>query len=371
MKKLTTLCLLTILTSLVICGQDNLLNGPEGIDYDPSDKSYYVTNANDGKIIRIDNDGICEVFYEGLSVPMGIMVMGDSVFITSNDPSTVSCIDKITGELIDATIIPGSNALSHFDCDQRTGYIYIVDQYGMMIKYDTRTLNYNIFVAQGGLHNGITTPEVDTANNRILVFSWPTTFVKGVSINDSGIIEDLVNPQRGKFIDCVTGPSGYIYASTWSGNRIYMFSSDMTTPPVEFASGFNQPAGLVYNPDIDMLVVCNFGDNTLDSIALYTETGEFQDLLNPDSRLFLFPNPVGSCLNINYNLSVPSYVQFSVYSISGKEIFSSCPQYHKPGPFKLCYQTQHLLPGNYFISLCIDNKDIMTKKFTKLVIDVP
>ena len=46
--------------------QTNLLNGPEGITYHSASKSYFVTNATDGKIIKIDSLMEQSVFYHGI-----------------------------------------------------------------------------------------------------------------------------------------------------------------------------------------------------------------------------------------------------------------------------------------------------------------
>nr|NQU91823.1 T9SS type A sorting domain-containing protein [Bacteroidota bacterium] len=282
--------------------QTNLLNGPEGITFDITTKSYFVTNANNGRVIKIDSLQNHSIFYQGLSVPMGIELIGDSLFVASNDPSTISCIDINTGELLGDMTITESPSMAHMDYDPTTGYLYVIGQAGQVFKINTRTLSYNVFVNTGhGVVNGSQTCIVDTASHHLYVFSWPITFVRCVNLNDSSDVQNMVNPLTGQYIDCTKDPDGNIYVASWQGNKIQKFAPDCSVLPEVFATGFNKPAGLVYNPLENVIAVCNFGGNSLSFVSL-SVTGinnPHNDASNP-MEIELFPNPVKDILTINF-----------------------------------------------------------------------
>ena len=269
-----TIFFIALYFSLFLTGssQTNLLNGPEGIAYYSASKSYFVSNATNGQIIKIDSLMEQSVFYQGFSVPMGVEVVGDSLFVASNDPSAVSCIDIINGELIGSMQITQSPSMAHMDIDKRTGFLYVMGQAGQVFKINTKMLTCNLY-ATSGIPNGSQTCTVDTANNCLDIFSWPTTFVRSVDLTDSTEVQNLVNPGFGQNIDCTQDSEGYIYVSSWQGNKINKFAPGCTSLPEVFKTGFNKPAGLIYNPDENLIAVCNYGGNSVDFIEL--DTTEF------------------------------------------------------------------------------------------------
>jgi len=353
-------CLMT-----TVQAQNNLLNGPEGIAYDKGTKSYFVTNASDGKIIQIDSLGNHSIFYQGLSVPMGLHLVGDSLLVSSNDPSTISCIQITSGSLLGEITISESQSMAHMDYDGRTHSLYVIGQQGQVFKIDVPSLTYEEFVpVGGGLANGSQTCVVDTTNNCLLIFGWPTTFVREVDLNDPTLVQNLINPQCGQYIDCIRGPQGSIYVASWQGHIIHKFQPDCSSLPEVFATGFNKPAGMVYNPDEDAIAVCNFGGNSIDFITLNTtdvdnNTGYLK------TELKLYPNPVKKMLHLKYCLPEPSRVSVAIKTTEGKIVHTQSAVMFPSGENKLTINCTDYSPGIYLVTLIINDNETVTRKFIK------
>ncbi len=357
MQKLTTL-LIVMFSILALTGfsQSNLLNGPEGIACHTAGKSYFVTNATDGKIIKIDSLMEQSVFYEGFSVPMGCEIVGDSLFVASNDPSTITCINAITGEFIGSMTITQSPSMAHMDIDKRTGFLYVMGQAGQVFKINTKTLTYNLY-ATSGIPSGAQTCTVDTTNNCLYIFSWPTTFVRSVNLSDSSDVQNMVNPGFGQNIDCTHDSEGYIYVSSWQGNKINKFSPGCSSSPEIFETGFNKPAGLFYNADANLIAVCNYGGNSIDYIELETTNTGFNN--GENFELKVYPNPVEYELKVVNKKKPKQRKTLSVYNLQGKEIINS----YFTGNFTKI-NLNHIPSGTYLLKL--ETQDgVIVKKIIK------
>ena len=357
MKLLTTLLFISFLTlSCITVSQTNLLNGPEGIAYHSPTKSYFITNATDGKVIKIDSTMEQSVFYEGFSVPMGCEIVGDSLFVASNDPSTVSCLDIYTGDIIESITITQSPSMAHMDIDKRTGFLYVIGQAGQVFKINTKTLTYDLF-ASVGIPNSSQTCSVDTINNCMYIFSWPTTFVRSVNLLDSTDVQSLINPGFGQNIDCTKDNDGNIYVSSWQGNKINKFAPGCNTAPEVFETGFNKPAGLIYNQDDNLIAVCNYAGNSVDFVELETTGIEYGFADNVD--ISVYPNPVGDLMNISVNNDSGRKKTVIIYNINGAVLRTA----HFTNSFKHL-DIKHLSEGMYFVQVKY-NKGLYVKKIIK------
>ncbi len=356
MKNLT-LSLLSICCGLmsVVQAQTNLLNGPEGISYHQASKSYFVSNATDGKIIKLDSLSGQSIFYEGFSVPMGVEIIGDSLFVASNDPSTVSCIDVNNGELIGSMIISESPSMAHMDFDPRTGLLYVIGQSGKVFKINSATLTYNVFVASG-LPNSTQTCSIDTASNCMYIFSWPATTVRSVNLLDSTDIQSLVYPALGQQIDCTKDASGYIYVSCWQGNKIIKYSPGCTVAPEVFSTGYNKPAGLTYNPDENIIVIANYGGNTIDMIELSPIV--LNEHLETDFNLNIFPNPFQKVCNIEYCGPPKQDMRIDIYDAHGRLIRNLFNGYTNGSKLVFPFEAHQLSAGIYYCRMTANDKVI-------------
>jgi type IX secretion system substrate protein len=324
--------------------QTNLLNGPEGISFHQPGKCYYVSNAKDGKIIRIDSLFNQTIFYEGFSVPMGVEIVGDSLFIASNDPSTISCINVLNGELAGSILIPESQSMGHMDIDKRTGFLYVIGQAGDVFKINTSTLSYNVFV-DSGLPNNTQTCSVDTLNDCLYTFSWPTTYVRSVNLSDSSDIQSHVNPLTGSYIDCTKDNDGNIYVSSREGDKINKFQPGCMVVPEVFETDFEKPAGLTYNQNENLIAVCNYDSDSIDYIHL-TTTGFDNNVDQHLATPIIYPNPVEIELNIIITGDIDEETNMIIYDIS-RQIVMNVRFIGNASSFNI----NDILPGIYFLRI--------------------
>ena len=283
----------------------------------------------------------------GFSVPMGCEIVGDSLFIASNDPSTITCLNANNGELIGSMTITQSPSMAHMDIDLRTGMLYVIGQAGQVFKINTKTLTYNLY-ATTGIPNGSQTCSVDTVNNCLYIFSWPVAYVRSVNLSDSSDVANLVNPGFGQNIDCTKDSEGYIYVSSWVGNKINKFAPGCASAPEVFETGFNKPAGLIYNPENNLIAVCNYSGNSINYIELETTNTGFNNFDNFEFNVY--PNPVLRELNVEVDNRIDVY-SISFYNISGDKLAS----YHSDANSQQI-NMQHFQGGIYLLVIESNNK---------------
>jgi hypothetical protein len=75
-----------------------------------------------------------------------------------------------------------------------------------------------------------------------------------------------------------------------------------------------------------------------------------------------YPNPFNPVTTIEYSLSHTSYVDLSVYNISGQKVATIIAKNQLPGNYKTSWDARDLASGIYFYRLSIDNAFIQTRK---------
>ncbi|MBL7933433.1 MAG: T9SS type A sorting domain-containing protein, partial [Bacteroidia bacterium] len=75
-------------------------------------------------------------------------------------------------------------------------------------------------------------------------------------------------------------------------------------------------------------------------------------------ELSLFPNPANEVLNIKYNLKEESGIGISIIDMNGKVIVREKPYRAKPGAYENSIDVRSLVPGNYIVSIKLDQHTI-------------
>jgi hypothetical protein len=249
-------------------------NDPEAIIYDSELKRYIVGNAGDGKIFTVDSLEAVSPFLDtiGAELVMSFEIIGDSLFATTNDPLTVTCLNRITGENIYQLNMDSlTGSFSQTVVDPRNNDIYVVMQQGAVYKVIPNRAQIWKF-ADDGLGTSSQTVEIDTVQNRLMIFSFNNPYVTFINLNDSTDVER--GPHIGSYQNTasVATPDGYVYLSTWSGNRIRRFHRDSIGETITFCDdSVRQPVSITFNPDKKELATCNFGNNTVTIIEFETD----------------------------------------------------------------------------------------------------
>ena len=75
----------------------------------------------------------------------------------------------------------------------------------------------------------------------------------------------------------------------------------------------------------------------------------------------IYPNPFNPIINIEYELSEPTAVQFGIYNIKGAEIDRIYAGYKQPGFYTTIWNGENYSSGMYFIVLENESKSFMKK----------
>jgi len=344
----------------IICDSNELLNHPKDIVYDQVRHCFYITNHAGNNVVTMDSLGNFEEMFNSLPGPMGLALFNDTLIISSSSPATITAVNVTTGDILYQLSVPEATYLSHMDADPRNNLVYIIEQQGGIIKLDYQLPFYTVFVPLNSeLAYGSQTVEVDTTNNRLLVYQWNPGYIKAVNLADSTQITNACAQGISQVHASESIPNGETYVSRYYNNSIYCYEADLPASPVLIASGFCQPAGLAYNPDNNSLYICNYGCNTIDVVPLFP-TG-YDDFPEQSRACNVFPNPAKSIISIELNLKLTGDVFIAVTDLQGREVI----QYSyslMAGDQCITLPVEILSSGTYLITLKDRMETIITKK---------
>lgn len=345
---------------------DPLFNNPEGIIYDEEANQYFVGNAGDGKLLIIDSLNNVSLFKEdiGADMIMAFEIIGDSLLISTNYPRTLTCINKNTGDSIYQLILDTiAGACSQMAYDERTGYLYIVDQYAAILKADVKNATCNVF-SSTYLPQGSQTIELDTVENRLILFSWPISIVKYININDSTDVTNGPNTGTKNYLCSTKDNDGYIYVSSWEGHKVMKMHIDSLDNTEIFCDdSLYQPAGIAYNQVDNKFAICNNGNNSI-TFAQVTDT-----ITNVESPIkeSLFDmtviyNPLLNEIKVLFNTRIQKKYQVSIINVMGRNLVNKTIEIAVLGKNSIQLSTTGLPKGIYLVRLRDADTIISVKK---------
>lgn len=259
-----------------LIASSNLLNNPESAVYDSINNRYIISNWGDGAIIKIDSNGIQSYFNIALQNKYkvaGLYIFGDTLLAASGDTLNSDSTGKgligfnlTTGEIIFHIPIPGIGLPNDITSD-KNGIIYLTDYWGdKLYIIDYRTPS--VMIKEGlNYPNGIT---YDDINNRLIILSvgGDGAPLLSVDLKDTLLSVIIKTGLTGGTDGITKDREGNYYISEWEGDKIYKLDKNFTTSPIQFSSGHNDPADIYFDRVNNILVVPNFGSNTIDFIPL-------------------------------------------------------------------------------------------------------
>ncbi len=256
--------ILVIILAANSVNAQNLLLSPESAIFDEAHNRYLVSNYANGDIIAIDMEGNQSYFNADLWAVAGLHIVGNTLYAASS--SGLKGFDLDTGELLMDISYSYMDILNGITSDT-SGYLYVTD-YGENAKRIYRILiadqSLSVIYIDEPLLNGIT---FDAESNRLLTVSNYSgdNKIRAISLDDFSVT--IVASTGFSTVDGLTRDiNGSYYFSDWGTDAIYKFNSDFTIGPTMVQSGFSNPADINFNLRDNILVVPNFGDNTLDLI---------------------------------------------------------------------------------------------------------
>jgi len=268
--KMATPFIIFLLFNLFSYAQ-NLLNNPESVVFDPANERYIISNWGDGGIVQIDSLGNQTYFSDTLLNKFkvaGLYIYGDTLLAAAGDAPNAGLFgfNLKTDKQIFHIILPDIGLPNDITSDKQ-GHIYVTDYWGdKLYKVVNRIPSVMI---QEGLNypNGLF---YDQNKDRLLILSvmGKGAPVFSIDLTDSSL-KTLVETGLVGGTDGITmDEKGNIYISEWEGDNIYKFSKGLSELPVIYSSGHNDPADIYFDDINGLLVIPNFGSNSIDFIPI-------------------------------------------------------------------------------------------------------
>jgi hypothetical protein len=329
----------------------NLLNNPESVAFDSLYGRYLVSNYQDGSIVQLDPDGNQSYFITGLDHCLGNTIMGNTLYVSTVDSmmlySLVISIDLATAQVTDYFPIP---SLGHLDgqTGDSSGFLYVVDTGGRIIKVDPVTGGYSIF-ASDPLTPGLQDIIFDPENNRLLAVSYyQNAPIQAVDLSDSSVYT-VVNTSFGFFDGITRDQFGNTYVASYSNNgTIYRYDPEFALGPELISIGHQGPAGIDYNRHDNILAIPNFYGDTVEFIPIEVTAAEVIEI--PDRLLISrnYPNPFNSSTVIEFVLNAPSDLRLEVFDCLGRRIRKAAYFDYPAGEHRITWNAEGQSSGVYF-----------------------
>jgi hypothetical protein len=237
---------------------EDYVNKPESISYDSIGNRWFVTSVGNRYVVEIDSLGNQSIYLSGPLTPASDVISGDTLFITYFS-GILGAFDLGTNDTIFMVNVPVTGNLNGLAADT-SGYIYMVDTDGRIIKLRRSDQAYSTFIGFG-LPSFPQDCVFDPHHNRLLVASFTDNApVMAVDLADSSL-STLFVTEEGKFDGITIDPIGNIYLSSYTGgvlNKYVKSGASFDPTPITMISGLNGPTEGDYNSEDKIIGVCAF-----------------------------------------------------------------------------------------------------------------
>lgn len=342
MKKKIILILIFLNCSIAY-GQ--YFNQPESIIYDYKSDSYFISNNNSGKIVRISGSDTSITIFEGRR---GMAIVDNILYTVANDKKFKG-YNLFNDSLVLDLTINEAVLLNDVDSDSAE-YLYVTDYGGNKVyKVNRFTGGHTVLIPENlSAPNGII---YCREGNKLIIVESGSTKIKEFSITDS-ILSTVVSSAFSSMDGITQDQNGNIYVSTWARSAVYMYDRNFANTPIQVSSRHNGPADIFFDKKHKLLCVPNFNSNSIQLINLTTsgiENGQGSVINN--FRLHQnYPNPFNSQTVINYYIPLPLHVELKIFDLLGREVEELLNKQQESGEYKIIYNGSGLPSGIY---LCL------------------
>ena len=351
MKRVIILFFVTIVhISNFACFAQNLYDQPESVAYDSLLNRYFVSNYGDGTIVEIDSLGNEFYMYMGLGHCFGNCISDNVLYVSAG---TLKGIDLVTHDIILDIGLPCNGNLDGMTADT-SGHLYVVDTGGKIFKIYLESQTYSIFVSSG-LAPYTQDIIFDAEGNRLLAAGFSQNApIQAINLEDS-TVTPLIYTTIGYYDGITMDQYRNIYlASHLSGGIIYKYDPLFIYPVEIISSNQDEPAGLDYNKEGNILAVPNFGGDSVDLIPInQNSVKDGSRKVHPNSFTVLrnYPNPFNASTAITFTLDRQSDISLDIYNVNGEILNSIVKGVFLPGDYSFVFNANELTSGVYFARL--------------------
>lgn len=264
MKFLNHLVWLLLLALIPLKAEE--LNLPESVIYDATDNMYLISNTGSGKILKMNENGDLQLLAQGLGAPRGMVLVEDTVFLTSN--KSIIGIDKNTGQKILDLNLQSQVYLLNDICYDGSDKLYFSDMGGNAI-FSLSISNRE--VSKLNLSSVITAPNGIMFDNGNLICVNFTEQAKVYSISLSDNTVSILKNTNYDNLDGIAKDENNNYlVSSWGGatGNLLKYKNDFSGSPEVVKSDINGPADFIYRADIKTAILPLFNDNMIAFVLL-------------------------------------------------------------------------------------------------------
>ncbi|MAQ47312.1 MAG: hypothetical protein CMD27_00335 [Flavobacteriales bacterium] len=256
--------LILIIIPIIIYSQN--YNGPESIEYNSNNGSYYISNSNNGQILELNNDNDLSVFTSNINTggPHGLELVGQTLFVCSG--SNLLGYNWFGNQILnydmDGVFLNGITQRWEGDENDIID-LFITDFSGKKLYHYSIAENTHYEVCSFDKNpNGV---YYDYINSRLLVVFWGWNApVYEVNI-ESGTYNTIINTGLSNLDGITMDQCGNFYISAWSSNAIHKYNSDFTETEI-IIEGMSNPADICFNESDNIIGIPNSGNNTVEFI---------------------------------------------------------------------------------------------------------
>jgi sugar lactone lactonase YvrE len=293
-------------------------NHPECCVYDYEKSCWYISNtggvSDPGYLICVDAEGEITILPEEIEDPLGMCLAEGVLYISDGDNAILGYDTDTWEQVLNIAFTPNGN----FDgmAYNGNGKLYVVDTGGAIYEITLETGAVWVLV-DSGLSAATQDIVYDATKDCLYAVGWcPGAPVQEISCSD-GSITDHSTP-FGYYDGITKDQAGNLYlASHQSGGRIIKYAAGFNNQFDLISTGHNEPAGLFYNTQNNVLAVPNYRGNTVDFINL-SPTGIKKS--DEPIGMIAFPNPVNGTFRINSIKCALAAMGIRITDMYGKEI---------------------------------------------------
>ena len=308
-----------LLAALALTGgaSAQFFDGPESVTYDATHGRYLVSNALNGNLVQISDEGDTTFLDTSLSGTRGLTIVDDTLYVAANEG--VVTYDLTTDLMTSTTPIPGMSFLNDVAADS-SGYLYISDSStGQIHRMRISDHSVETIITGYASANGIL---YDAENDRLLFCQY----IVNAPIHEIDLIDfsvtTLLTTTFARFDGLALDGLGNIYVSAWGTRSVYRYDSAFSQPPEVISSDQGGPADIFYNPRHSILAVPCYIDDRVDLIPISLAGIAEDPHRTPRAVAWVQndPNPISRHTTIRYDMAVETDVAMRIYDIHGRVV---------------------------------------------------